>query len=72
MSFTEMLECVKMLSPKEQRQLHDALLAKMEAPKEDLDNWFKPGMTAYMTPEMHVDEWVMERMLNPSPDAEGV
>lgn len=71
MSFTEMLEGVKLLTLEEKQQLRDAL-AETPPPKEDLDNWFQPGMTAYMTPEMHVDEWVMEKMFNPSPDAEGV
>lgn len=55
MSFIEMLEGVKLLTLEEKQQLRDALV---EAPplKEDLDNWFRPGMTGFITPKLTTDE----------------
>ena len=55
MSFTEMLEGVKLMTLEEKWQLHQAVAREINDIGSLMDS-FRPGMVAYMTPKLTIDE----------------
>ena len=56
MSFAEIVECVKQLTLEEKLQLHTVVAEDINQGDGMPPGWFTPGMVAYVTPQLTMDE----------------